>query len=84
MLPAEKQALRFPDLRHTCASSLIALNAHPKEICDWLGHGSISITMGTYGHLYPDSERALADRLGEVQRTARPTSEPAVALLSRL
>lgn len=49
-LPAD---LRFHDLRHTCASPLIAANASAKVIQERLGHSSYKITMDTYGHLYP-------------------------------
>jgi integrase len=49
-LPAD---LRFHDLRHTCASLLIAANVPVKVIQERLGHSSYKITMDTYGHLYP-------------------------------
>lgn len=55
--------LRFHDLRHTTAALLIALGAHPKEICEHMGHSSIQITMDRYGHLYPDAKAALMERL---------------------
>lgn len=47
------EKLRFHDLRHTCASILIAQGAHPKEIQSRLGHSSITTTMDRYGHLLP-------------------------------
>jgi integrase len=49
----------FHDLRHTCASLLISSGAHPKEVCDYLGHSTINITMDRYGHLYPNALAAL-------------------------
>lgn len=57
--------LRFHDLRHTCAAMLIALGAHPKEICEHMGHSSIQVTMDRYGHLYPDAKEALMAKLDE-------------------
>lgn len=51
---------RFHDLRHTHASWLIERGAHPKEIQERMGHGSISITMDVYGHLFPGSDEKLA------------------------
>ncbi|MDP8970457.1 MAG: site-specific integrase, partial [Actinomycetota bacterium] len=33
------------DLRHTCASWLIAKGANPKDVMDWLGHCSLRTTM---------------------------------------
>ncbi len=62
-LPAEKHNLRFHDLRHTCASLLVAAGAHPKLIQARLGHASITTTLDRYGHLFPSVEEALADAL---------------------
>ena len=57
---------RIHDLRHTCASLLIAQGAHPKAIQTHLGHSSIAVTMDLYGHLFPDD----LDRLGTALDTA--------------
>ena len=46
------------DLRHTFASQLIEQGAHPKYIQEQLGHASITMTMDTYGHLFPNRNRA--------------------------
>lgn len=62
-LPAAKHNLRFHDLRHTCASLLIAQGAHPKLISARLGHSTIQITLDRYGHLFPSVEEALAEKL---------------------
>ncbi len=62
-------------MRHTCAALLIELGAHPKEIAERLGHTTISITMDTYGHIFPSRDMALALALDGVLRAARP-SEP--------
>jgi integrase len=67
---------RYHDLRHFYASALIAANLNPKVIQARLGHASISETMDTYGHLFPDSEdlgrgaveAALGDALAEQER----------------
>jgi integrase len=55
--------VRFHDLRHTCASLLIAQGAHPRAVMEHLGHSSISVTMDRYGHLFPEELHRLADRL---------------------
>jgi integrase len=47
---------RFHDLRHFYASTLIAANVNPKVIQVRLGHATITETMDTYGHLFPDAE----------------------------
>lgn len=62
-LPERLAGLRFHDLRHTCASLLIAEGAHPKLIQERLGHSSITITLDRYGHLFPRLEEALVEKL---------------------
>jgi integrase len=47
---------RFHDLRHFYASGLIKANLNPKVIQTRLGHATISETMDTYGHLFPEDE----------------------------
>jgi integrase len=64
------EGLGFHDLRHTCASLLIAQGAHPKAIQLHLGHSSIQITMDCYGHLFPDELGHLADRLDAAHAAA--------------
>jgi integrase len=61
--------LRFYDLRHTCASLLIAQGASVKAVQAQLGHATASITLDTYGHLFPSEMETLADRL-ELLRSA--------------
>jgi len=62
-LPAELHALRFHDLRHTCAALSIEAGAHPKLIQQQLGHSSITVTLDRYGHCFPSMATALADAL---------------------
>jgi integrase len=66
VLPPEKHGLRFHDLRHTCASLLIAAGAHPKAIQEHLGHKDIQTTFNVYGHLLPSAQEALAAALDVV------------------
>jgi integrase len=68
---AEFEPLRFHDLRHTCASLLIAQGAHVKEIQMRLGHSSITTTMNVCGHLLPSLDQRLSEGLDEMYRTAR-------------
>jgi integrase len=69
------EQIRFHDLRHTCASLLIAQGAHPKAIQAHLGHSSIQVTMDRYGHLFPDALEHLADRLDAARNQARMDPE---------
>lgn len=63
VLTPTKHGLRFHDLRHTCASILIAQGAHPKAIQDHLGHKKIETTFDVYGHLLPSVHEALGASL---------------------
>jgi integrase len=66
-LPA---TLRFYDLRHTAASLLIREGASVKAVQRQLGHATASITLDTYGHLFPDELDQLAERLEDVRAGA--------------
>ena len=72
--PALKEAglppVRIHDLRHTCATLLIAQGAHAKAIQRHLGHSSIQITFDTYGHLLPDEQDRVAEALDATFRNS--------------
>ncbi len=55
--------IRFHDLRHTCASLLLAQGVHPRVVMETLGHSQISLTMDTYSHVIPALQRDAADRM---------------------
>lgn len=61
---------RFHDLRHSYAAMLIAEGAHPRAIMERLGHSTIQVTLGTYGHVFPSLEASLTAALDDVYRTA--------------
>ncbi len=61
---------RFHDLRHTAAAIAISIGAHPKVIQQRFGHASITTTLNTYGHLFPNIDVALAEDLDKVAREA--------------
>ena len=42
--------IRFHDLRHSCASLLLANGVCLKDIQSWLGHSTISTTANIYVH----------------------------------
>ena len=62
---------RFHDLRHTCVALLVAEGAHQLTIMRRLGHSSIQVTLDTYGHLFPELEEDVTQRLDAVGRAAR-------------
>lgn len=43
--------IRFHDLRHSCASLLLANDVSMKEIQEWLGHSDFATTANVYSHL---------------------------------
>lgn len=43
--------IRFHDLRHTCASLMHKKGLSPKEVQEYLGHSTVSITLILYTHL---------------------------------
>ena len=69
--PAVRQAglpesTRFHDLRHTFAAFLIEQGAHPRAMMERLGHSSINVTLGTYGHLLPGLDEELTRKLNKI------------------
>ena len=58
--------IRVHDLRHSHVAYLINQGVEPLLIKERLGHKDIKITLNTYGHLYPNRQRAVADMLNAV------------------
>lgn len=57
--------IRVHDIRHSHAAFLIHQGVQPLLIKERFGHTDIRITLNTYGHLYPNQQKALADMLEE-------------------
>ena len=57
--------LRFHDLRHTCASLLLAQGVQPRVVMEILGHSQLSITTDLYSHVMPTALRGAADLLDQ-------------------
>lgn len=55
--------IRFHDLRHSCASLLLANDVPMKQIQEWLGHSDFSTTANIYAHLDYKSKLASADAM---------------------
>ena len=64
--------VRFHDLRHTYASLLISQGESLAYVRDQLGHSSIKVTVDTYGHLVPGSNRKAVDKLDDAPPVATP------------
>lgn len=55
--------IRFHDLRHSCASLLLAQGIAMKQIQDWLGHSTFNTTADIYSHLDFSSKRDSANAI---------------------
>ena len=55
--------VRVHDLRHTCASLLLAQGVAPRVVMEILGHSQLAVTMNIYSHVLPAVEREAADRM---------------------
>lgn len=58
--------MRWHDLRHTCASLLLAQGVGPRTIMEILGHSQIALTMNTYSHVMPEMGREAAGLMDQL------------------
>ena len=57
------RSIRFHDLRHSCASMMLANGVAMKQIQEWLGHSDFSTTANIYQHFDPQElVRAVENR----------------------
>ena len=55
--------MRFHDLRHSCASLLLANGVPLKNIQEWLGHSDFTTTANIYAHLDYSSKLSSAQAM---------------------
>lgn len=67
MVKAGVKKIRVHDLRHSHVAYLINKGIEPILIKERLGHKDIRITLNTYGYLYPNQQRRIADLLDNEQ-----------------
>jgi hypothetical protein len=58
----EGEVLDFHSLRHTTGAWLAMAGAHPNAVKTVMRHSSITLTMDTYGHLFPGQEAETVGR----------------------
>ncbi len=58
--------IRFHDLRHSCASLLLANGISMKQIQEWLGHSNYSTTANIYAHLDSESKQVSANMIASI------------------
>ena len=61
----ELRRIRYHDLRHSCASLLLANGVPMKQIQEWLGHSDFSTTANVYAHLDYNSRLSSADAMAK-------------------
>lgn len=71
-------------LRHAYASFLIAQGESLAYVRDQLGHHSIKLTVDTYGHWLPGSNRQAVDRLDAIGPSVDPPAHPGAASFRKL
>ena len=54
--------MRWHDLRHSCASLLLAQRVPYRAVMEVMGHSQISLTM-RYSHLVPELRQEAADAM---------------------
>lgn len=67
--------IRFHDLRHSCASLLLANDVPMKQIQEWLGHSDISTTANIYSHLDYRSKLTSAGVIDNVLKLPKTNSQ---------
>jgi len=56
-------SIRLYDLRHSCATLLLAEGENPKVVSERLGHATIVLTLDTYSHVLPSMQQGATDKL---------------------
>lgn len=72
---AELPLIRVHDLRHTTATYLLSIGAHPKKVQELLGHSSIILTMDTYSHVLPTMHQEIADQMDRLFEASEDDEE---------
>ena len=58
--------IRLHDLRHSHASLLIEMGFSPIAVAERLGHEKVTTTLNIYGHLFPNKQAGMAEKLNEL------------------
>lgn len=56
-------SLRPYDLRHTCATLLLAAGENVKVVSERLGHSTATLTLDVYSHVLPDMQQRACEKL---------------------
>ena len=58
--------IRLHDLRHSCATLLLAQGVNPRVVMETLGHSQVSLTLNTYSHVLPALQQDAAARMNAI------------------
>lgn len=67
--------MRVHDLRHTCATILLAGRVNPKVVSELLGHATVAMTLDIYSHVLPDMQQDAVDAMEALLTTAPRVAE---------
>lgn len=62
--PRIETVFRVYDLRHTCATLLLAAGENVKVVSERLGHASVQLTLDHYAHVLPGMQARATETLG--------------------
>jgi integrase len=72
------------ELRHVCASLLIASGASDMQVAHQMGHSKIETTKNIYGHLFAQDRASILDAMNQAadctSTTARSRWQPEAAM----
>lgn len=78
IVEAGVRRIRLHDMRHTCASLLLAQGVPARVVTEVRGHPQLGIAMNLYSHVTPSALREAADAIapfwGPVDRLAPSTN----------
>ena len=58
--------MRLHDMRHSCATLLLAQGVNPRVVMETLGHSQVSLTLNTHSHVLPSLQRDAASRINAI------------------
>lgn len=76
--------IRFHELRHSCASNLIALGFSLKDVQEWLGHADIKLTANIYSHLDVTRKKGIAEALNDSLNTQKDAGKKCIRMTGLL
>jgi integrase len=66
------KGVRLHDLRHSFATMQLSSGVHFMQVSKWLGHGTFTLTLDTYGDWIPEADGGVANALPEPTAPATP------------